>query len=110
MSKSQRKTPTQRAQTPGPVQILVNDRGVMFRGPGPGMRVESLAADSLAAGVREFVATIGSVLTSAKHVGDFELEEVLIRAEISATGKLTLIGGLEGTASGAVEFKFVRPQ
>jgi hypothetical protein len=53
---------------------------------------------------------LSAVVSSAKSVGDYELQEVVFNAEITVSGNISLLGsGVATGTKGAVQLKFVRP-
>jgi len=72
--------------------------------------VKELAIDTLADNVESFLKKVGNILDKAPDaIGKFQLAEFAVSAEISANGKLTLLGiGGEAGASGGITFTFKR--
>ncbi|MEM7717075.1 MAG: hypothetical protein AAF349_26585 [Cyanobacteria bacterium P01_A01_bin.68] len=75
-------------------------------------RVQSkeLKVDVLTENVKIFLEQVKSILQSAPdEVGKFSFSEVTVSAEISANGKVILLGsGLETGIQGGLTFKFKR--
>ena len=87
--------------------ILVHTADVtVTRGPGP----RELKVEILAQNINLFLSGIEGILEKAPaEVGNFHFVEFTVSAEISANGKLVLMGsGLEAAAKGGLAFKFVR--
>jgi hypothetical protein len=70
----------------------------------------SLPADDLAANVRAFVGNIQGILENPpEDSGTFRVTSITVAAEISATGKLNILGtGGEITGKGGITFVFMR--
>jgi len=87
-------------------QIIVYGaaKSVVTRGGGPVM----LDVDTLARNVQEFLKKVERILQSAIfEAGGFSLTELEVSAEISASGKLGLLGsGIEVGGKGGLKFKF----
>lgn len=73
-------------------------------------RPESLPVQALADNVNLFLSQVSSILAKAPEtVGEFRLVKLNVSAEISAEGKLVLLGaGVEAAATGGLEFEFAR--
>jgi hypothetical protein len=72
--------------------------------------VKELAVDVLADNVRSFMDQIGNILDKTPEaISNFQFTEFTVSAEISANGKLTLLGiGGEAGATGGITFTFKR--
>ena len=82
----------------------------MFRAGEARVKQTKIPVDRLRAELEGITDALSKTLTSAVKVGDFELDEVTFQVEISASGKVSLLGtGAEIGTKGAVELKFVRP-
>jgi|ERR1044072_4501202 hypothetical protein len=88
--------------------ILVITGGMVVRRGGSGPR--ALAVDVLADNMSSFIEKIGSILTKTPDkIGSFQISEFTISAEISAEGKLTILGvGGEAGTRGGLTFTFKR--
>ena len=87
--------------------ILVNTADTTItRGRGP----RELEVEVLAENVNLFLTQVDVMLQKTpEDVGKFKLTEFTVSAEISANGKLVLMGtGVEAAAKGGLMFKFVR--
>ncbi len=87
-------------------EIMVYTGDVVTRKKSPkAVKIKELSQD-----VNVFIGQLNTVLDNApKEVGKFEFKEFTVSAEISASGKLTLIGwGVEGGFKGALQFKFIK--
>ncbi|MEM8637396.1 MAG: hypothetical protein AAGG51_01065 [Cyanobacteria bacterium P01_G01_bin.54] len=74
----------------------------------PGLK--ELKIEALAENVNIFLTNIESVIDKApEDVGGFQLKEVSVSAEVSADGKLVLMGtGVQTGVSGSLTFTFER--
>jgi hypothetical protein len=87
--------------------ILVRTTDVTIRrGDGP----KELKVDILADNVNLFLSKVETILEKApKAVGQFKFTEFSVCAEVSADGKLVLMGtGMETGIRGSLTFKFER--
>lgn len=75
-----------------------------------GRGAQELKVEVLAQNMNIFLSQIEHVLAkSPDQVGKFQFDEITLSVEISANGKLVLLGtGLEAAAKGALQFKFKR--
>ena len=72
--------------------------------------VKELNVQVLGDNVNLFLSQIETVLeTSPEEVGKFKLAKFVVTAEVSATGKLVIMGsGGEASAKGSLQFEFER--
>ena len=75
-----------------------------------GSSLRELPIEVLAENINIFLFEIETILQKApQDLGKFQFTEVTVSAEISAQGKLVLLGtGLETSAKGGLTFKFER--
>jgi hypothetical protein len=75
-----------------------------------GLPFVKLDVDTLAIAVKRFLEQLGRVVDNApSSVGPFQLDELEVRADISAKGSLALCGtGGEAGATGGLKFVFRR--
>ena len=71
---------------------------------------QAVKVDVVAKNVNLFIANMHKVLEETpEKVGEFQFTEFTIKAEISATGTISIFGsGVETTGSGGLSFKFER--
>jgi hypothetical protein len=76
-----------------------------------GGRAAEIDVGTLATNVEDFLRKVAIILEKVPHnSGGFALSEFVVSAEISATGKLGVLGiGAEVGGKGGLTFKFVRP-
>jgi len=74
--------------------------------------ITELKIKELAGSVNEFLTQIESIFKKAPdQIGKFKFNEFVVSAEISASGKLMLLGsGVEAAAKGSLSFKFERAE
>ena len=87
------------------MMIRVND-AVAVRGRG----VAEVAVDDLCNNAQAFLQQVGRMIESTpESQSGFQLTEVTVSAEVSASGKLVLLGsGAEAAGKGVLTFKFER--
>ncbi|MET0645715.1 MAG: hypothetical protein ABW208_03785 [Pyrinomonadaceae bacterium] len=87
------------------ILVKVGD-SVVTRGRG----AQELKVEVLAQNMNIFLGQLERVLEkSPDQVGKFQFDEITVSVEISANGKLILLGtGVEAAAKGALQFKFKR--
>jgi hypothetical protein len=75
-----------------------------------GLAPQELKVEVLAENVNLFLTQVEGILEkSPEEVGKFKLSEITVSAEVSANGKLVLMGsGVEAAAKGGLAFKFER--
>ena len=91
---------------PGETLLVYTGRaGVTTRGSAKEFPIETLADN-----VRDFLTKVNKILSAApESSGSFKLKEFEVSAEVSASGKLGLLGsGVEASATGALKFTFQR--
>jgi hypothetical protein len=86
--------------------VYTGRAGVTTRG-----KAKELPIETLAKNVREFLAKMNKILADTpESAGSFKLKEFEVSAEVSASGKLGLLGsGVETSVSGGLKFTFQRP-
>jgi hypothetical protein len=87
--------------------VYTGRAGVVTRGGG----AKEIPVEALAENVKDFIGKMSAILSATpESVGGFKLKEFEVSAEVSASGKLGLLGsGVEASATGALTFKFQRP-
>lgn len=86
--------------------VVVTADAVVTRAGGP----KKIGVQALAEEVQSFLQHIAGIVERAPSaVGAFELTELTLSAEVTAQGKLMLLGtGVETGAKGGITFKFER--
>jgi hypothetical protein len=89
-----------------PEIVVITADAVVTRAGGS----RKIPVQALAEGVESFLQHIAGVVERAPSaVGAFELTELTLSAEVTAQGKLVLLGtGVETGAKGGITFKFER--
>jgi hypothetical protein len=93
--------------------VLTTDGVAQVRGIGDQLyRHVPLQAEELAVNINLFLGKLGSVLEETpEKVGDFQLTEISVSAEITGEGKVVLCGvGGEVGISGGLKFVFKRKE
>ncbi len=109
-------TLSKKSTTPEPLIFLIaEDFDVSTRGFGDHVggvngRLVQLPADALTKGLRSFASSLGAILGAIEEAKDgFQLDEVNVNVEISASGQFALLGS--GAAAGGkagVQLKYKR--
>jgi len=73
-------------------------------------RLKKLSVDTVSGNMVQFVNQLDQIFQSIpQNVAEFQLDEVTVSAEITASGSFLLLGsGVEAAGSGAISFKFSR--
>lgn len=90
------------------ITVITSDGVVTRAGAGP----KRIPVEALAGGIESFLQMLADVIQRAPEaVGAFSLTELTLSAEVTAQGKLVLLGtGVESSAKGGITFKFERKQ
>lgn len=91
----------------GDTILVVTSDASSTRGPGG---AQPLEVEKLTVNVNLFVQQMGKVLENTpEKLGKFHFDEFEIHADISADGKITLLGsGIQGGVTGGLKFTFRR--
>jgi hypothetical protein len=72
---------------------------------------QKLQLSDLKSGVEVFLSKISSIFDNIPSaIGEFDLKEFTVTAEINAQGSLSILGtGIQTSGKGGITFKFVKP-
>lgn len=70
---------------------------------------KDLPVDTLQKNLAEFIDRLGASLESIQsRISNYDLDEIEINIEVSATGSISLVGSVEAGATGGITLKFKR--
>ena len=69
-----------------------------------------ISVDKLRASLTKLATNLSTLLADLTAVGGFELAEVQVAVELTASGGVNLIGNLTAGAKGAIQLKFKPPE
>ncbi len=95
---------------PADEELEARTKGLGFKRPDVDAMLKHISVDAMQQSLAGVARAIGTALGDIKAVGDFELREVTIQAEISASGGVNLVGTATAGGKGAITLKFSREQ
>ena len=85
-----------------PEEATLRPRDLVRRVTGP----VDISVDQLRASLQKLTKNLATLLADLQAVGGFELAEVQVAVELTASGGVHLIGNLTAGAKGALQLKF----
>lgn len=76
---------------------------------GPHLVCRDLPIDTLQKNLTEFIEKLGASLKNIQSgISNYDLDEIEINIEVSATGGISLVGSIEAGATGGITLRFKR--